>query len=215
MLFMTGGAFTPEASTFLEKRGRAHVLKPFEAKELLSSIDRMLESVPDEPASLPPTTVADFGDRPTELHLRFPKEWDQLEVVRESCGFFARAAYRDILVGQRVELVVHELVENAIKYAMPEEDRVEVDVQGSAHGFEVAVYNRSSREHVGNLLGVLAELERSDPAEAYASAMRRCAGAEPSSASGLGLARIAYEAKVRLAADFQHGSMRLVARGAP
>jgi CheY-like chemotaxis protein len=102
MLFMTGGAFTPEASTFLEKRGRAHVLKPFEAKELLSSIDRMLESVPDEPASLPPTTVADFGDRPTELHLRFPKEWDQLEVVRESCGFFARAAYRDILVGQRV-----------------------------------------------------------------------------------------------------------------
>jgi signal transduction histidine kinase len=215
MLFMTGGAFTPEASKFLEKRGRAHVSKPFDAKELLSSIDKMLESVPDEPASLPPTRVADFGDRPTELHLRFPKEWDQLEVVRESCGFFARAAYRDILVGQRVELVVHELVENAIKYAMPEEDRVEVDVQGSAQGFEVAVYNRSSHEHVGNLLGVLAELERSDPAEAYASAMRRCASAEPSSASGLGLARIAYEANVRLAADFQHGAMRLVARGAP
>jgi len=135
--------------------------------------------------------------------------------VRESCGFFARAAYRDVVVGQRVELVVHELVENAIKYATPEEDRVEVDVQGNAHEFEVSVWNRSAHEHVGTLLGVLAELEQSDPAEAYASAMRRCAGSAPSASGGLGLARIAYEAKVRLVADFKHGSMRLVARGAP
>jgi signal transduction histidine kinase len=215
MLFMTGGAFTPEASAFLEKCGRGQVSKPFEVKELFAAINTVLRSVPDEASSLPPSVSKEHGDRPTELHLRFPKEWDQLDVVRESCGFFARAAYRDILVGQRVELVVHELVENAIKYSMPEEDRVDVDVQGTAHEFEVSVWNRSSHEHIGILLGILAELERSDPAEAYASAMRRCAGAEPTASGGLGLARIAYEAKVRLAADYQHGAMRLVARGAP
>jgi signal transduction histidine kinase len=215
MLFTTGGAFTPEASAFLESCGRPHVIKPFDAKVLVAAIERVLDSLPEEPASLPPTTVADHGDRSTELHLRIPKEWDQLEVVRESCGFFARAAYRDVVVGQRVELVVHELVENAIKYATPDEDRVDVDVQGSAHQFEVAVWNRSSREHVGNLLGILAELEREGAAEAYASAMRRCAGTDERDSAGLGLARIAYEAKVRLVADFRHGAMRLVARGAP
>ena len=215
MLFMTGGAFTPEAAAFLEKSGRRHVSKPFDVKELFSAINSLLLVVPEDPAGLPPSIPAEHGNRPTELHLRFPKEWDQLDVVRESCGFFARAAYRDVVVGQRVELVVHELVENAIKYATPEEDRVEVDVQGNAHEFEVSVWNRSAHEHVGTLLGVLAELEQSDPAEAYASAMRRCAGSAPSASGGLGLARIAYEAKVRLVADFKHGSMRLVARGAP
>jgi signal transduction histidine kinase len=215
MLFMTGGAFTPEASVFLDGLGRPQIQKPFDPKELLSSIESVLRNVPDQPVSLPPVSVADHGsNRPTELHLRFPKEWDQLDVVRESCGFFARAAYRDVLVGQRVELVVHELVENAIKYAMPEEDRVEVDVQGGPHEFAVTVCNRSSGEHIGTLLGVLAELERSDPAEAYATAMRRCAAMD-SGSSGLGLARIAYEAKVRLVADYHHGAMRMVARGAP
>jgi signal transduction histidine kinase len=215
MLFMTGGAFTPEATTFLEKCGRANVSKPFDVKELFSAVETVLRSVPEEPASLPPSVPSEHAGRPTELHLRFPKEWDQIDVVRESCGFFARAAYRDILVGQRVELVVHELVENAIKYATPEEDRVEVDVQGMAGEFEISVWNRSSHEHVGHLLGILAELERSDPAEVYASAMRRYACADPAGSGGLGLARIAHEAKVRLAADFQHGAMRLVARGAP
>ncbi|HVW28723.1 MAG TPA: ATP-binding protein [Polyangiaceae bacterium] len=215
MLFTTGGAFTPEATAFLDSHDRPHLGKPFDRKTLTEAIEQVLDSLPEEPASLPPTTGAGHGEKSTELHLRIPKEWDQLEVVRESCGFFARAAFRDVVVGQRVELVVHELVENAIKYATPDEDRVDVDLQGSAHEFEVAVWNRSSREHVGNLLDVLAELERSGPAEAYASAIRRCSGGEERESAGLGLARIAFEAKVRLAADFRHGAMRLVARGAP
>jgi signal transduction histidine kinase len=215
MLFMTGGAFTPEARGFLEGSHRPHVQKPFVPSSLLGAVEAQLAKLPEEPESLPPTTVADHGDKPTGLHLRFPKEWDQLEVVRESCGFFARAAYRDVLVGQRVALVVHELVENAIKYASPDEDRVEVDVQGGPQEFEVAVWNKSSDEHVGTLLGVLEELEKSDPAEVYATAMRRVAGQDAQASSRLGLARIVHEARVRLAADFRRGAMCLVARGAP
>ncbi|HVU01046.1 MAG TPA: ATP-binding protein [Polyangiaceae bacterium] len=213
MLFMTAGAFTPNAQAFLETRPFGYVLKPFDPDDVVEKVRAVIEGCPGEAPSLPPLAAADFGTKPPEMFLRFPKQWDQIDVVRESCGFFARAAYRDVLVGQRVELVVHELVENAIRYAAPDEDHVEVDLHGSAGEFEVSVSSRSREEHVDTLLGVLAELNRSDPADAYVAAMQRYARSE--GGGGLGLARVACEANVRLAAAYSDGAMRLVARGAP
>ena len=211
MVFMTGGAFTPEAAAFLEAREGAYLEKPFESYDLIRAIERVVERFPTEPATLPPARLADSGSKPTEMFLRVPKEWEHLDVVRESCGFFARAAYRDVLVGQRIELVVHELVENAIKYACEDEDHVDVDIQGCGRAFEISVSNRSAREHVGALMDILATLETTNPMEAYVAAMRRCATSQ--TAGGLGLARITREASVHLAADFAGGQMRVVARG--
>lgn len=212
MLFMTGGAFTAEARAFLEQGHVRYVDKPFSPQALAAAVQKTLAKFagrgPTWP-SRPPSPVAPLA---AEFALRFPKRWDQLEMVRESCGYFARAACNDVASGQRVSLIVHELVENAIKYATSEEDRVEVDLRGTHESFEVAVSNRSSREHSSHLFTVISELEASDPQAAYLSAMRR-SSRTALRAGGLGLARIVFEAQAQLSADFADGRMRVVARG--
>lgn len=42
MLFMTGGAYTPEASKFLSEIGDRRVDKPFGLEELRAAVDRVL-----------------------------------------------------------------------------------------------------------------------------------------------------------------------------
>jgi signal transduction histidine kinase len=215
MLFITGGAFTAEARAFLEQQHITYLEKPFTPKSLTNDIAKALARFSKSPSLLVAPARPVHSD-PAELALRFSKNWNQLEMVRESCGFFARSACHDITIGHRVSLVVHELVENAIKYATSEEDRVEVDLRGAPEAFEVAVSNRSSREHTKQLMALIDELAASDPREAYLDAMRRCARRRPNEdGAGLGLARLVCEAQVHLSADFADGRMRVTARGAP
>ena len=114
-----------------------------------------------------------------------------------------------------MSLVVHELVENAIRYATNDEDRVEIDLRGTPDAFEIAVSNRSSREHSSHLFTVIHELERCDP-------KRRVLARDAPLVADCGLegrrARLRarrLQGQVQLSADFSEGRMRVIARGAP
>jgi signal transduction histidine kinase len=219
MLFMSGGAFTPESQAFIDREQVKPLEKPFTPKSLSADVSVALAKFSGKVTALPLSLPKPSKTPPAELALRFSKQWNQLPMVRESCGFFARSACLDVAAGQRVSLVVHELVENAIKYATKEEDRVEVDLRGTPDSFEIVVSNRSSREHTTHLLSLIAQLETTAPREAYLQAMRRCARRSPdddeSEGAGLGLARLVCEAQVQLSAGFSDGRMRVIARGSP
>jgi len=44
-VFITGGAFTPGAQEFLERSGRAHIQKPFEAEAIEAILRQRMEAV--------------------------------------------------------------------------------------------------------------------------------------------------------------------------
>jgi hypothetical protein len=144
------------------------------------------------------------------VQLRFQPMWLYVDALREFCGFFARATFDDKAVGQRVGLVVHELIENAIKYG--DEIELELRVEKYDSALAVIVSNTVSDEAAERLSKRFDELEGSDPATAYLDAVRD-AVLKPSGVSGLGLTRIRHEGKVRLSLERQPGRVSVTARG--
>jgi len=145
------------------------------------------------------------------VQLRFKPLWLYIDAVREFCGFFARATFEDAELGQRVGLVVHELVENAVRYG--DDQELELRVERSIAGIAVHVANTTSEARVARLKKVFDELMSLRPADAYKRALRNAALLPPSE-SGLGLPRIRYEGQVDLELDASPGRVAITARGA-
>ena len=111
------------------------------------------------------------------VHLRFKPLWLYVDSVREFCDFFARATFEKEEVGERVGLVVHELMENAIRYG--DEQDLEVCIERNLDAIVVRVANTLSDERVGTLRQVFADLHTFAPSEAYTRALQSVAGRAP------------------------------------
>jgi BarA-like signal transduction histidine kinase len=58
MVFLTGGAFTPEAQAFLDQQGHRCLLKPFKPKELLETVATALgNAAPEARGAARPTSI--------------------------------------------------------------------------------------------------------------------------------------------------------------
>jgi hypothetical protein len=145
------------------------------------------------------------------VQLRFQPLWLYVDEVREFCGFFARATFRDEEIGQRVGIVVHELVENAIRYG--DEKDLELRLERSDGRVVISVANTTSEERAHGLQAYLGTLRELPPDEAYARALRNAASL-PETQSGLGLARIRCEGQFDLELDVTPGRVRVTATGA-
>src|SRR5690349_1481675 len=132
------------------------------------------------------------------VQLRFKPLWLYVDAVREFCGFFARATFEDDGLGQRVGLIVHELIENAVRYG--DEQELEVRLERSQDDVVIRVINTTSDERAESLRKVFEELAKLPPADAYTRALQH-ASSLPASQSGLGLPRIRYEGRVELELD--------------
>jgi len=144
------------------------------------------------------------------VQLRFKPLWLYVDAVREFCGFFARTTFDDEGLGQRVGLIVHELIENAVRYG--DEKELEVRLERCDGEIVVCVINTTSEERASKLREVFDHLSTLSPAAAYTRALRHAATL-PRAESGLGLPRVRYEGNVDLTLDTSPGRVSITARG--
>jgi hypothetical protein len=144
------------------------------------------------------------------VQVRFKPLWLYVDAVREFCGFFARATFANDGLGQRVGLIVHELVENALRYG--DEKELEVRLERRADEVVIRVANTTNDERARKLRGVFDALAKLSPAEGYTHALQHAASL-PATESGLGLPRVRYEGRVDLDLDIAPGRVTITARG--
>jgi hypothetical protein len=156
-------------------------------------------------------TLAEAPSSHRLVELRFKPLWLYVDEVREFCGFFARATFEDAELGERVRLVVHELVENAIRYG--DERELELRLERTEGAVVIRVANTTSDERASKLAARFSELMASSAADAYANALQSSV-TRPAIESGLGLPRIRAEGQVDLELEMQPGRVCITARGA-
>lgn len=145
------------------------------------------------------------------VHLRLKPLWMYVDTVREFCDFFARASFEKEEVGQRVGLVVHELMENAIRYGS-EDDDLDLSIERNEGVVVVRVANTASEASARGLQEVFAALHTLPPCDAYVYALQNVSQ-RAAHESGLGLARVRFEGQVDLGLQVSPGRVCITARG--
>ena len=146
---------------------------------------------------------------PKQLSLTIWPDRTMVSVVRRFVEEACEHVLADLDAVSRVAMAVHELVENAAKYASagPIELRVRLD-DGDRPHVAVEVDNLASADVQVALRAAFAEMEMaSDPLAHYQALMRRAA--RRTEGSGLGLARVAFEGEMKVAARFEGASVRV------
>ncbi len=141
----------------------------------------------------------------TALHLSLdiPADWSKIDPAREAVGLLVLALFGDDNLRDALAMVSEELLENAIKYSRPASS-VALAIEHRDDGVEIAVTNVVD-EATGHMT-LLAERVAwvgsfETPAAAYSAALARVYAENRPGATGLGLARIAYEGRCGLACD--------------
>jgi hypothetical protein len=156
--------------------------------------------------------MPDVVDRLGSVHLRFQPFWRYIDGIREFCGFFTRTTFEDPALGQRVGLVIHELVENAIRYGDSTKNaELDVFLFSDEQTIEVSVGNSTTPEQIRALEAAFAQLAGRSPEEAFLEAMGR-ASSKPDG-GGLGLPRVQFEGRVELSLALFSDRVRVHARG--
>jgi hypothetical protein len=148
------------------------------------------------------------------IDLPVQNEWSNVDLVRTSVLGCFHAIFSDPSGCQSFATVASELMENAIKYGDWEPDGVRhmhLRVWGDANSASVQVEQPVAVDgaSVRELLAMIEWLNGfADPEDAYRTRMLEIAAA-PAGATKLGLARIAYEGRCRLAAELDGRTLRV------
>jgi hypothetical protein len=110
----------------------------------------------------------------------------------------------------RVSLAVHELLENAAKYATGDSTGLQVHFDAHGAAASIKLTNQTTAAHISRLQECIAEIQSSDePFELYQKLMRRTYGIQEE--SGLGLARIRAEGELDLSLEVDGNNVTIVA----
>jgi hypothetical protein len=148
------------------------------------------------------------------IDLPVQNEWSNVDLVRTSVLGCFHAIFSDAEGCQSFATVASELMENAIKYGDWNEGGVrhlQLRVWGDGRTASVQVEQPivADTDSVRELLATIAWLNGfADPEDAYRARMLEIAAA-PVGATKLGLARIAYEGRCRLAAEIDGTTLRV------
>jgi two-component sensor histidine kinase len=100
----------------------------------------------------------------------------------------------------RVSLAVHELLENAAKYAVGDKTGLTVHFESNGSAAKIKLTNQTTPEHIARLQASIEEIQSSkEPFALYQTLMRRTFGVPDE--SGLGLARIRAEGELDLSLE--------------
>ncbi len=114
----------------------------------------------------------------------------------------------------RVSLAVHELLENAAKYAVGDKTGLSVHFESSDAGASITLTNQTTPKHIERLRACISEIQASEePFALYQKMMRRSFGIQEE--SGLGLARIRAEGELNLSLEIEGNTVTIVASCSP
>lgn len=114
----------------------------------------------------------------------------------------------------RVSLAVHELLENAAKYAVGDKTGLQVHFETNGSAASIKLTNQTTPEHIERLRACISEIQAADePFVLYQKMMRRTFGIQEE--SGLGLARIRAEGELDLSLEIDGTMVTIVASCMP
>jgi hypothetical protein len=117
-----------------------------------------------------------------------------VSTVREFTVQFYRRLLSDSELSSRLSVATHELLENAVSYALDDETTVRIEIADDQ--LVIKTWNRTSLESAAIVRSLIDEMNASDPNEFYQKLMAKTALSPDG--SGLGLARIRAEAEMQL-----------------
>jgi len=114
----------------------------------------------------------------------------------------------------RVSLAVHELLENAAKYAVGDTTGLTVHFESNGSAAKIKLTNQTTPEHIARLRASIDEIQSSkEPFALYQTLMRRTFGVPDE--SGLGLARIRAEGELNLSLEIDGTMVTITASCTP
>ena len=141
-----------------------------------------------------------------QLNLTIWPDLNLVSVVRRFAEEALEKALDDLDAVSRAAMTVHELVENAAKYGSGGPIDLRVEFEGADITIEVT--NRATPDAQGTLRAAFAEMEMAPSVlDHYQALLRRAA--RRTTGSGLGLARVAFEGEMAIAARFDGDVIRV------
>jgi len=154
-----------------------------------------------------------MSEKPTlDFGLQLHPQPRMVSVVRRFVAESCEKMVGDPVAVHRVALAVHELLENAAKYAVGE--KTGLTVRFERHGANIRLTNQTTPEHVARLRACIESIQSAaEPFLHYQDLMRRSFGVVEE--SGLGLARIRAEAELKLSLEIRGNMVTIVASSEP
>lgn len=137
---------------------------------------------------------------PAKLHETLAPDWDEIERLRRSAHIFMEEAGVKTATAQAVEMVLSELMENAVKYGAfsKQHNQITFDVELMGDVIVIEVTNPVTDKNLAHLKVLDRTIQWirgfQDPFEAYVERVQEVAQKPmDDKTSGLGVVRVAYE----------------------
>lgn len=136
---------------------------------------------------------------PIQLNLAFFPDWRHIRHAREVVFNLVLAVVGDPAFAERCGMCASELLENAVKYAVPQSEiDVRVELRTDSMRLRIEVENEATPDNAAALQRMLDKLTGGEPMDAYLELLREVAERE-GLGSHVGLGRVRAEGRAEMA----------------